>query len=94
MYYHQPIHSRTYPDQSSYPTGHLWWRAEWEDVCYPPNLPAARIPAMWWARTLLLGHAAVFVWSVVSGNPLVFILISLGPFYNGWLFYFCNSSRE
>lgn len=36
-----------------YPTGHLGWRAVWEDVCYPPSKPEARSPAQLWCDRYL-----------------------------------------
>ena len=39
-----------------YPTGHLGWLPGWEEICYPPERPAARMPAMRWAQFLLVGQ--------------------------------------
>ena len=77
-----------------YPTKHLWWTPMWEDVCYPPSNPAARLPPMRWARFLVLGHAAITALSLRRGAWLVPVMVSLGPFYNGWLFFLCNSTQH
>lgn len=67
-----------------YPTKHLWWTPAWEDICYPPENPAARYPPMLWAAFLLVGHATIAVVSICWwDNWLIPILINLGPFYNG-----------
>lgn len=77
-----------------YPTCHLWWTPGWEDVCYPKDKPQARVPAMRWAQFLLLGHTAIALYSILKGWYLVPVLVSLGPFYNGWLFWLCNSTQH
>ena len=46
------------------------------------------------ARILLAGHGLIFVWSMMTGNYLVSILLNFGPFYGGWLFWLCNSSQH
>jgi fatty acid desaturase len=32
--------------------------------------------------------------SIVQGWYLVPLLVSFGPFYNGWLFFLCNSTQH
>lgn len=78
----------------AYPTRHLWWSPAWEDVCYPPARPEARAPAMLWARFLLAGHATFAAVCVSQGWYLAPVLLSLGPFFNGWLFFLCNSTQH
>ena len=77
-----------------YPTRHLGWTPAWEDVCYPPDNDDARAPAMRWAQLLLVGHAAIAIASLAKGWPLVPVLVSLGPFYNGWLWFLCNATQH
>ena len=76
-----------------YPTKHLWWTPMWEDVCYPPAKPASRLPAMRWAQFLLFGHASIAVVAIANECYLVPVMLSLGPFINGWLFFLCNSTQ-
>ena len=78
-----------------YPTGHLGWKPQWEAICYPSSLPAARAPAMRWAQLLLIGHISVAVAAAQLGwSPLIPAMISVGPFLNGWLFWLCNSTQH
>ena len=77
-----------------YPTGHLGWLPGWEEICYPPERPAARMPAMRWAQFLLVGHSAIAYVSVMRGWYLVPLMVTFGPFYNGWLFWLCNSTQH
>ena len=78
-----------------YPTGHLGWKPQWEAICYPSSLPAARAPAMRWAQLLLIGHISVAVAAAQLGwSPLIPAMISVGPFFNGWLFWLCNSTQH
>ena len=79
----------------AYPTGHLGWLPGWEEICYPCDVPAARQPAKLWAQLLLLGHSTIAFVSVVRGwSFLVPLMVSFGPFYNGWLFWLCNSTQH
>ena len=78
-----------------YPTGHLGWTPGWEVVCYPPLLPGARAPAQRWALAMLLGHVSVAVATWLYGwPPLLPVLLSFGPFFNGWLFFLCNATQH
>lgn len=77
-----------------YPTGVLGWTPEWEEVCYPSDNPFARIPPMRWAQFMLLGHSLIAYVAVVNGFYLVPVLVSFGPFYNGWLFWLCNTTQH
>ena len=78
-----------------YPVGHLGWLPGWERICYPPDKPAARTPAMVWAQVMLVGHLAVAVATWRAGWPLLApLMLSFGPFYNGWMFWLCNSTQH
>ena len=77
-----------------YPTGHLGWPPAWEQQCYPPDQPHLRRPATLWARALLAGHCAIAAASLATGQWLVPVLVSLGPFYAGFLFFLCNSTQH
>ena len=77
-----------------YPTKHLWWTPMWEEVCYPPADSKMRRRPMAWAQFMLVGHAAIAVWSVQRGLWLIPVMVSLGPFYMGWAFLACNSVQH
>jgi fatty acid desaturase len=76
-----------------YPTGHLGWLPEWEARLYRDD-PGARAPAMAWAWVLLAGHAAVAAAALSRGAWLIPLMVSGGPFYNGWLFFLCNATQH
>ena len=80
--------------RGTYPTGHLGWLPGWEEVCYPKNNPAAREPSMRWAQIMLLGHGAFAAAMLWHGQWLPPLMLSLGPFWNGWLFWLCNSTQH
>jgi len=64
-------------------------------VCYPPSNPKARQPPMIWAQLMILGHTAIALGAYQRRWPvLASVLISLGPFWNGWLFFLCNSTQH
>jgi fatty acid desaturase len=75
-----------------YPTGHLGWLPEWEARLYASD-PSARRPAMLWAWCLLIGHVSIAAACCSRGMYLVPLLVSLGPFINGWLFFLCNMTQ-
>jgi len=77
-----------------YPTGHLGWLPGWEEVCYPASNPAAREPAMRWAQVMVVGHALFAVIMLSRGQWLAPLMLSCGPFWNGWLFWLCNSTQH
>jgi len=78
----------------AFPTGHLGWRADWEKYLYPDDAAEDRAAPVLWARVLVAGHALV-AWAALSrGLWLVPVLVSLGPFFNGWLFFLCNSTQH
>jgi len=78
-----------------YPTGHLGWSPEWEATLYPPGNTAARAPAQRWAQLLVLGHASVALATWAFGwPPMLPLLLSFGPFINGWLFFLCNATQH
>jgi fatty acid desaturase len=43
---------------------------------------------------MLIGHGGVAAVSLYHGWYLVPVLLSLGPFYNGWLFFLCNATQH
>lgn len=81
-----------------FPTGHLGWRRDWELYLYPADdatrARADRFAPVLWARVMLVGHAAIAWAALERGLWLVPVLVSLGPFYNGWLFFLCNSTQH
>jgi fatty acid desaturase len=79
-----------------FPTGHLGWLPGWEEYLYPEEGSGdARAAATAWARVLLLGHAGIAAATWALGWPLLLpALVSGGPFFNGWLFFLCNSTQH
>jgi fatty acid desaturase len=67
---------------------------EWENALFPASDPAARRRLFNWARTLLVGHALLTVVSLYFGFWLLPVLITLAPFYGGWLLYLCNNTQH
>jgi len=77
-----------------YPTGHMFWPVEWEKVCYPPDQPHLRRPAMQWAQFMLAGHSLITIVSIMTGYWLVPVIFCLGPFYCGFVFFLCNNTQH
>jgi len=87
--------------------GTLWWnlkyhfriargkfQGEWELTCYPEDKPELRRPAIAWSRMILIGHGTITVVSLALGLWIVPILVTLAPFYGGWLFFLCNNTQH
>ena len=67
---------------------------EWELTLYPPTAPEKRRPPVRWARCLLAGHGVLVGVSLATGWWIVPLLITLSPFYGGWLFFLCNNTQH
>lgn len=70
------------------------FRGEWELTLFPPGEPERRRAPVRWARVLLLGHGLIIVTGLATGNWLLPVLLSLAPFYGGWLFWLCNNTQH
>ncbi len=69
------------------------FRGEWELTLFPPGDPGRRAPVRW-ARVLVAGHAAIIVVGLATGHWILPVLVTLGPFYGGWLFWLCNNTQH
>jgi fatty acid desaturase len=87
--------------------GGFWWiikytlriargrfETPWELVCYPPDQPQLRQAPVRWARFVLAGHGLIAAVSLYFGLWLVPVVVSLAPFYGGWLFFLCNNTQH
>lgn len=88
------------------PRGFLWtfkftlrlalgrFETPWELICYPPDQPQLRTVPVRWARFVLAGHVLIAGVSLYMGWWLVPVVVSLAPFYGGWLFFLCNNTQH
>jgi fatty acid desaturase len=90
----EALQQTVYAAVGRHPTGHLGWRAGWEDMLYPPSAVAERRSAARWAQVMLAGHALFAAACISRGVYLAPFLLSCGPFFNGWLFFLCNSTQH
>lgn len=67
---------------------------EWENILFPATEPTQRQRLFNWARTLLVGHTLIVVVSLYFGLWLLPVLITLAPFYGGWLLFLCNNTQH
>lgn len=67
---------------------------KWEEILFPASDPAQRQRLFNWARILLAGHALLAAVSLYFGLWLIPVLITLAPFYGGWLLYLCNNTQH
>ena len=69
-------------------------KGEWENALFPPSEPERRQALFNWARILLVGHALLTVVSLALGLWMLPVLITLAPFYGGWLLFLCNNTQH
>ncbi len=67
---------------------------EWEQILFPESESVHRQRLFNWARILLYGHGALLVLSLAMGWWLLPVLITLAPFYGGWLLFLCNNTQH
>ena len=66
----------------------------WERVLFPESEPALRRRLFNWARILLAGHAVLAGVSIYFGLWMLPLLVTLAPFYGGWLLFLCNNTQH
>ncbi len=67
---------------------------EWPNHLFPPEEVQKRRRLFWWARFLLVGHAAIIGFSGYYGLWLLPVLTTCGVFYGGWLRFLCNNTQH
>ena len=67
---------------------------EWENALFPESSVDSRRKLFTWARILLVGHALLVGVSLYFHLWLAPVLVTLAPFYGGWLLYLCNNTQH
>lgn len=70
------------------------FRGDWELTLFPPDQPEARKAPVRWARTMLVGHASLWIAGIATGNWIVPVMLTFGPALGGWLFWLCNNTQH
>lgn len=70
------------------------FQGEWELTLFPPEDSKLRAAPVRWARILLAGHGILTVISLCFGWWIVPVVVTLAPFYGGWLFFLCNNTQH
>jgi fatty acid desaturase len=66
----------------------------WEQTIFPADDMAKRARTVRWARTLFVGHGLIVAVSLAMGWWMLPVVVTLAPFYGGWLFYLCNNTQH
>ena len=66
----------------------------WENALFPVTEVDQRRSLFNWARLHLAGHALLAIVSLYFGLWLIPVLVTLAPFYGGWLLFLCNSTQH
>jgi fatty acid desaturase len=67
---------------------------EWEHALFPEEAVEKRQRLFRWARVLLIGHALLTGVSLYFGLWMLPVLVTLAPFYGGWLLFLCNNTQH
>lgn len=67
---------------------------EWEHTIFPESATALRRSLVTWSRAFLIIHAAIVILSLAFGLWQIPVLLTLAPFYGGWLQYLCNNTQH
>jgi fatty acid desaturase len=67
---------------------------EWEQALFPESDPSAKSRLVNWARIVLAGQAGIVAVSLMLGWWMVPVVVTLAPFYGGWLQYLCNNAQH
>jgi fatty acid desaturase len=66
----------------------------WENHLFPGTARKERQALINWARIHLAGHLLLVVVSLALGLWMIPVLVTLAPFYGGWLLYLCNNTQH
>jgi fatty acid desaturase len=69
-------------------------KGDWENHLFPPAAVEQRRRLFTWARITLAGHALLIVVSILMGWWMLPVLVTLAPFYGGWLLFLCNNTQH
>ena len=67
---------------------------QWEESLFPPAAVELRRDLFNWARFALAGHVLITAVSLYYGLWLAPVLVTLAPFYGGWLVYLCGATQH
>jgi fatty acid desaturase len=67
---------------------------QWEEILFPEGAVAQRRDLFNWARIILVGHLLIVTVSLYYGLWMVPVVVTLAPFYGGWLQYLCNNTQH
>jgi fatty acid desaturase len=70
------------------------FNTEWEKKIFPESDPVKRRAPIRWARILLIGHGLILLVSLYFQWWMIPVLVTLAPFYGGWLQFLCNNTQH
>lgn len=66
----------------------------WESILFPESNLKGRREMRAWARTHLAGHLLIVAAALALGWWQLIVLVTLAPFYGGWLLFLCNNTQH
>lgn len=66
----------------------------WEEALFPVTAVEERRGLFTWARVILLGHLLIVAVSLYMHWWMVPVVVTLAPFYGGWLQWLCNNTQH
>lgn len=72
--------------------GHL--NPGWDQVLFPPENVVGRRKLFLWDKVMTVGHVILVGVSLYFGWWQLIVLVTLGSFYGGLIFFLCNNSQH
>jgi fatty acid desaturase len=69
-------------------------QGEWESMIFPASNPGLRRELVNWSRLHLAGHLLLTSGAVALGWWQLPVIVTLAPFYGGWLLYLVNNTQH
>ena len=66
----------------------------WDMVLFPPENVDGRRRLFLWDKVMTFGHVVLVGVSLYLGWWQLIVLVTLGSFYGGWLFFLCNNAQH
>jgi fatty acid desaturase len=67
---------------------------EWENAIFPSTAVEQRRSLFRWSRGMLLAHVILAAVAISLGLWQFVVLVTLAPFYGGWLQWLCNNTQH
>ncbi len=68
--------------------------SEWDRMLFPKDQPEKTKRLRRWSAITLFGHLTITVISIAMGWYMIPVVVTLAPFYGGWLLFLLNNTQH